>query len=462
MLLAAAAVVLVSCASQPGPPNIIFILADDLGYGDLGSYGQTQIQTPTLDRMAAQGMRFTDVYAGFTVCAPSRNVLMTGEHTGHAKVRRNGAGPLRPEDYTVAELLKEHGYATGLVGKWGLGEEETTGAPWRQGFDHFYGYLNQGHAHNFYTTFLWRNDERVELGNEIVGSRRVPGMGVATKRVDYSHDLMTDEALAFVDRHAEQPFFLYLAYTIPHANNQADPRSKEPGPGVIPEDLPGHRERLGMEVPDAGVYRDRDWPGPQKGTAAMISRMDADVGRLLARLKEHGIDENTIVFFTSDNGPHKEGGNDPFFFDSNGPLQGYKRSLHDGGIRVPMVVRWPGRVAAGAVSDLVWYFADFLPTAAELAGAEPPAGIDGVSILPELLGRQMSLSDRFLYWGGTPGRPEAARRGKWKAVREAPDEPLELFDLENDIGEENDVAEVHPQVAHEFAEFLAAAVTPIQ
>ena len=453
---------LLSCAQEEpkAPPNIIFILADDLGYGDLGSYGQGQIKTPHLDRMAAEGMRFTDAYAGFTVCAPSRNVLMTGQHTGHARVRRNGAGPLLPEDHTVAEMLKEHGYATALIGKWGLGEEETTGAPWRQGFDYFYGYLNQGHAHNYWTSHLWRNGEKVALRNEMVQSSRVPGMGVATKRVDYSHDLMAEEALAFIDRNAGSPFFLYLAFTIPHANNQADPTNTDPGPGVIPEDMPLHRERLGMEVPDAGEYQDRDWPGPQKGTAAMISRMDADIGRVFDRLKRHGLDENTIVFFSSDNGPHKEGGNDPFFFGSNGPLQGYKRSLHDGGIRVPMIVRWPGRIAQGTTSDLPTYFADFLPTIAALLNADPPTGIDGANILPTLVGQPQDLRDRFLYWGGTAGRPEAVRWGKWKAVREGPDEPIELFDLTEDVGEENDVATEHPDIVKRIEAYIASAVTP--
>ncbi|MCP5113248.1 MAG: arylsulfatase [bacterium] len=461
--LLALSLLLFACAPEApkAPPNIVFILADDLGYGDLGSYGQTQIQTPHLDRMAAEGMRFTDAYAGFTVCAPSRNVLMTGQHTGHARVRRNGVGPLLPEDYTVAEMLKEHGYTTALIGKWGLGEEESTGAPWRQGFDYFFGYLNQGHAHNYWPSHLWRNGEKVMLANEMVQSKRGrEGMGVATKRVDYSHDLFATEALAFVDQNTGGPFFLYLAFTIPHANNQADPKNTDPGPGVIPEDMPLHRERLGMEVPDAGEYQERDWPGPQKGTAAMISRMDADIGRVLDRLKQHGLDENTIVFFSSDNGPHKEGGNDPFFFDSNGPVQGYKRSLHDGGIRVPMIVRWPGKVAPASTSDLPTYFADFLPTVAALVEADAPAGIDGANILPTLLGEPRDLADRFLYWGGTEGRPEAVRWGKWKAVREGPDQPLELFDLTADIGEENDVASEHPDVVKRIEDYIASAVTP--
>ena len=446
------------------PPNIVWILADDLGYGDLGSYGQKRIQTPHLDRMAAEGMRFTQAYAGFTVCAPSRSVLMTGQHTGHTRVRRNGTPGLLGEDVTVAELLKEAGYATALVGKWGLGMEDSPGAPWRQGFDHFFGYLSQGHAHNFYPEFLMRNAERVPLRNVVQRSGRYDGMsGVATKRLDYSHDLLADEALEWIEMNAEGPFFLYLALTIPHANNEAGNQDGggDPGIAAVTENLGAHRERIGMEVPDAGAYQDEDWPGPQKGTAAMITRMDESVGELFAKLAALGIDERTLVFFSSDNGPHAEGGNDPFFFDSNGPLQGYKRSLHDGGIRVPAIARWPERIPAGTVSDLVWYFADFLPTVAEIVGFQAPGGIDGESILPVLLDDAPALDQRFLYWGGTRGRAEAARWGRWKAVRESPEQPLELFDLMEDIGEKTDLAAKHPEIAARIEEYIETAVTDL-
>lgn len=446
------------------PPNIIWIMADDLGYGDLGSYGQDLIRTPHLDRMASEGMRFTDAYAGFTVCAPSRSVLMTGQHTGHTRVRRNGTPGLWDEDVTVAELLQEEGYATGLIGKWGLGMEDSPGAPWKQGFDYFYGYLSQGHAHNFYPEFLMRNAERVPLGNVVVRSERYTGMsGVATKRVDYSHDLMMDEALGWIESNAAGPFFLYLAITIPHANNEAGGRDGGGSPGIanVDADLGDHRERIGMEVPDAGIYQDEDWPGPQKGTAAMITRTDKGIGRVFEALERLEIDDRSLVFFTSDNGPHAEGGNDPFFFDSNGPLQGYKRSLHDGGIRVPMIVRWPGHVPAGAVSDVPWYFADFLPTVAEIVGFDLPAGIDGISILPTLMGDEVDSVDRFLYWGGTMGRAEAVRWGKWKAVREGPDKQLELFDLSTDIGEERDVAPENAAVVETIRRYMEGAVTEL-
>lgn len=466
----AVALLAVSCGDVPqhddrtGRPNIIWIMADDLGYGDLGSYGQERIKTPNLDAMAREGMRFTDAYAGFTVCAPSRSVLMTGQHTGHTTVRRNGSKGLLDEDITVAELLRENGYSTALIGKWGLGMEDSPGAPWRQVFDHFFGYLSQGHAHNFYPEFLMRNAERIPLRNVVVRSGRYQGMsGVATERIDYSHDLLVADAVQWVESRSEGPFFLYLALTIPHANNEAGSRDGGGDPGIasILDDLGEHRERIGMEVPDAGIYTDKEWPGPQKGTAAMITHMDAGVGRLFETLRRLGIDERTLVFFTSDNGPHAEGGNDPQFFNSSGPLQGYKRSLHDGGIRVPMIVRWPGRVPSGRVSDMPWYFADFLPTVAELVGFEVPHGVDGLSVLPVLLGEDRPPGDRFMYWGGTRGNAEAVRWGRWKAVRESPDKPLEIFDLTNDRGERNDVAGDNPDVVNAILEFLDQAVSDL-
>lgn len=431
-------------ATAAEKPNIIFIMADDLGYGDLGCYGQKVIRTPHIDRMAAEGIRFTDCYAGSTVCAPSRCVLMTGYHTGHALVRGNALVPLRPDDVTVAELLKAAGYQTGIVGKWGLGEAGSTGVPNRQGFDYWFGYLNQRHAHNYYPAFLWRNEEKFPLRNEVhhlIGGRDCTPGGVATRRIDYSHDLMTGEALDFLDRRGKETFFLYLAYTIPHANNEA-----------------GNR---GMEVPSDEPYADEDWPQPQKSHAAMITRMDRDVGRLFAKLKELGIDEQTIVFFTSDNGPHQEGGADPAFFHSSGPLQGYKRSLHDGGIRVPGIARWPGKVEAGTTSDLPWYFADFLPTACRLAGAEAPAGIDGISIVPTLLGKGGQERREFMYWEfhEGPASKQAVRMGHWKAVRPAPSAPIQLYDLRTDIGEAHDVAADHADVVARIADYLKTART---
>ncbi|OHB65470.1 MAG: N-acetylgalactosamine-6-sulfatase [Planctomycetes bacterium RBG_13_50_24] len=430
-------------------PNIIFILADDLGYGDLGCYGQKAIKTPNIDKLAAEGMRFTDHYAGSTVCAPSRCCLMTGFHTGHALIRGNADVPLRPSDVTVAELLKEAGYSTGIIGKWGLGEADSTGIPNRQGFDYWFGYLNQRHAHNYYPEYLWLNENKFELKNEvnhvIGGQDRTPG-GVATRRDVYSHDLFAEQALSFVEKNKDNPFFLYLALTIPHANNEA-----------------GNK---GMEVPSLEPYADMDWPEPQKGHAAMITRMDGDIGRLMAKLKELGIDDNTLVIFTSDNGPHKEGGGDQEFFDSSGPLKGYKRALYEGGIRVPMIARWPDRIKAGSVSNHVSAFWDFLPTCCELVGVKSPQGIDGISMVPTLLGRPGEQREHeFLYWEfHEQGKRQAVRMGDWKGVRqdvaENPNGPVELYNLKNDIGEKSNVAVRHPGIVAKIEAYMKAARTP--
>ncbi len=422
-------------------PNIIFILADDLGYGDLGSYGQTRIKTPHLDRMAAEGMRFTDFYSGSTVCAPSRCVLMTGLHTGHAYIRGNSKNNLRPEDLTVAEVLRKAGYTTGLTGKWGLGHEGSAGVPTKKGFDYFFGYLDQTHAHNYYPTFLLRNEERVRLRN-VVPDEGPVGQGVAGRKVEYSHDLVTSEALAFVERNRDRPFFLYMAYTIPHANNEAKDR--------------------GMEVPDLGIYQNENWPEAQKGLAAMVSRMDRDVGTLFERLKQYGIDGQTIVFMSSDNGPHSEGGNNPDFFDSNGPLRGIKRDLYDGGIRVPMIVRWPGRTPPGRVSAHVGYFGDIMPTLAEIAGASIPANLDGISFLPSVLGeRDRQKTHDYLYWEFYErGSAQAVRMGNWKGVCKPFGGEIELYDLRTDIGERENVAGLHPDVVAKIRAAMKEAHVP--
>lgn len=436
-ILSAASSAALHAADDAPPPNIIFILADDLGYGDLGCYGQQRIRTPRLDQMAAEGMRFTNFYAGSTVCAPSRCVLMTGLHTGHCYIRGNAKMNLRPDDVTVPEVLASAGYASGLVGKWGLGHEGSSGVPTRQGFESFFGYLDQTHAHNYYPTFLMRNDERVPLRN-VVPDERETGAGVATTKLDYSHDLLAERALAFVDEHRDERFFLYLALTIPHANNEA--------------------KSEGMEVPDYGVYADLDWPEPQKGHAAMITRMDRDIGRLLDRLKQHGLDERTLVMFSSDNGPHAEGGNDPEFNNSNGPLRGKKRDMTDGGIRVPLIARWPGHVQAGAVSDHVGYFGDLMATCAELAGAEPPSGIDSLSFAPELLGNKQPRHD-YLYWEFyEQGSAQAVRQGRWKAIR-APmfSGPIALYNVAEDLGEEHNVAAEHPELVERMRQIMDEA-----
>jgi len=420
--------------AQATRPNIIFILADDLGYGELGSYGQKLIQTPHLDRMAAEGMRFTQFYAGSTVCAPSRSVLMTGQHLGFTTVRGNAgarggaAQTLRADDVTVAKVLQQAGYATGLIGKWGLGEPGTTGEPGKQGFDYFFGYLNQGHAHNHYPSFLYRNTEKVPLPNDLVQIGAHEGSGYAKNPKVYAGDLFAEEARAFVERNRARPFFLFYSMVTPHANNE---RSRELGEG--------------SEVPDLGVYAGQPWPDSAKRHAAMITRMDSDVGDLIAHLKKLGLDQNTLVMFSSDNGPHREGGPnyDPAFFTPSGPFSGLKRSLTDGGIRVPFIARWPGQVKAGAVSDHVGYFGDLMATWAGLAGAKAPAKLNSISFVPTLQARGSQPRHDFLYWEFyEQGVSQAVLLdGRWKALRlRTPRAPIQLFDLQSDPAEKTNVA----------------------
>jgi len=410
-------------------------MADDLGYGDLGCYGQKLTNTPCIDRMAEEGIRFTQCYAGGCVCAPSRSVLMTGRHLGHTRVRENkckvggvpdeetGGGcraPLLLRDVTAAEVLNKAGYATGITGKWGLGDPGTTGIPTRQGFDEWFGYLNQNHAVYYYTDYLWRGRERIILKGNKNG-----------KCKQYTHDLFTEFALDFIHRHRNHPFFLYVPYTIPHFN---------------------------MEVPSTEPYSDKAWPEKAKIFAAMVTRMDRDVGRILELVKELGLDENTIVFFTSDNGGAGNGGP---MFKSNGNLKGGKGGFNEGGIRVPMIVRWPGKIRAGTVSSAPWYFADVLPTLAELAKTRLPENIDGISVLPTLLGKKQNvLKQRFMYWESPP--PNLSRTVRWrnfKARRRNPGDPLELYDLDKDLREENNIASKHPEIVDMFEEYLKTART---
>jgi arylsulfatase A-like enzyme len=424
----------------PRPPNIIFILADDLGYGDLGCYGQKKIKTPNLDRLAAEGIRFTQCYAGSTVCAPSRSSLMTGQDTGHTRIRGNALYPLLPEDVTVAEVLKKAGYRTGIVGKWGLGEPRTTGTPVKQGFDDFLGFFSQLHAHEYYPTNIWRND-RVNAGEEDI---YIPlDRNTNNQRQLYVHDRFTYAATNFARIHQPEPFFLFLTYTIPHANNEL-----------------GRATGNGMEVPSDEPYSKENWPQTEKNKAAMITLMDRDIGRLMGVLKGLKLETNTVIFFSSDNGPHKEGGVDPAFFNSSGPLRGKKRDMYEGGIRVPMIVRWTGNIQPGQVSDFPWAFWDFLPTAAEIAGVTNKIdGINGQSILPTLLGKKQRPHE-FLYWEfHERGSKQAVRMGDWKAVRLAINEPLELYNLKNDLGETNNVAAAHPDVVAKIEAHFKTART---
>jgi arylsulfatase A-like enzyme len=439
----AAVTSLAGCESQPKKrkstkaklPNIIFIMADDLGYADLGCYGQKNIDTPNIDQLAAEGVRFTQCYAGSTVCAPSRSVLMTGRHTGHTRVRGNfgkaggvlitGSGspqrriPLESEDVTVAEILKQAGYTTAITGKWGLGEPDSTGLPNRQGFDEWFGYLNQRAAHSYYPPYLWHNEQKVILEGNKDGQKQ-----------QYSHDLITDFALDFIRNHTDEPFFLYLPYTIPHAK---------------------------YEIPDIFPYADMPWPEDAKVHAAMITRMDRDIGVIISLLKGLKIDGNTIIFFCSDNGAARrwEG-----IFDSSGPLRGNKGTMYEGGLRAPMIVRWPGIIAPSQRSDAVWYFADLLPTLAELVRVKPPPSIDGISILPTLFGIHQDTTNRFLYWEfHSGGFKQAVRWRKYKAVRLGLDKPLELYDLDNDIAEQNNIADQNPNMVTKIEAYLKTART---
>jgi arylsulfatase A-like enzyme len=408
-------------------PNIVFILADDLGIGDIGCYGGKVIQTPNIDRLAAEGLRFNQAYAGGVVCAPSRSCLMTGQHTGHTRIRENHSGrsservPLLPEDVTVAQVLKSAGYATGMFGKWGLGEEGTPGLPNKKGFDDWFGFLNQDHAVEYFTEWLWRNENKETLRGNLNGGRR-----------EYAQDLFTREAVRFVNQHRKGPFFLYLPYTTPHENH---------------------------EVPSEEPYANKDWPEEYRIYAAMVTRMDRDIGRLMALLKQTGLDDNTLVFFASDNGAGFKRGRE--FFRGTLNFREAKGSVYEGGIRVPMIARWPGKIKPGAVGEFPWAFWDFMPTAAELAGAKVPANIDGVSITPTLFGRPQQRPG-YLYWeaNGGNGFCQAIRMGGWKGVRIGGlKNPLELYDLEHDPSETRNVAAQHADMVARMEKALATART---
>ena len=451
LLLVAAMLVAVSDGptawqQRPAGPNILLIHADDLGYGDLSAYGQAKFQTPSLDRLAREGTRFTQYYSGSTVCAPSRAALMTGKHTGHAWVRGNGEIPLRPEDVTVTELLRDAGYRTALIGKWGLGMPGSTGQPDRKGFDYSFGFLDQRHAHRQYTDHLYRNGERVSVDLER----------------DYVNDLFTKETATFIERSDARPFFIYLNYTVPHAELRVPDDSIAPFRdkfGEKPFENQKADARPTGATPDSPSLGYRSQPMPKAAFAAMITRMDRDIGRLLDLLRERGLDNRTLVMFTSDNGPHREGGAVPEFFNSSGGLRGIKRDLYEGGIRVPMIARWTGTVPAGKTSDHVWAHWDMLPTLTDLAGAKTPAGLDGQSTARALRG-QPQPSQPYLYWEfHERGFQQAVRMGKWKAVRLKNGAPLELFDLEADRNEEHEVAAKHPDIVAKIEAILKTART---
>ena len=429
-----------------GPPNILLIHADDLGYGDLSAYGQARFQTPALDRLAGEGTRFTQYYSGSTVCAPSRAALLTGFHSGHNWIRGNGEIPLRPEDVTIGEVLRDAGYRTAVIGKWGLGTPGTAGQPDRQGFEFSFGFLDHRHAHRQFTDHLYRNVERVPVDLER----------------DYVNDLFTKEAAAFIEKEDKRPFFVYLAYTVPHAELRAPLEGMASFRDTFPEQPfanPKADARQAGATPDAASLGYRSQPTPRAAFAAMITRMDRDVGQLVDLLRKRGIDRRTLVLFTSDNGPHREGGADPVFFNSSGGLRGIKRDLYEGGIRVPMIASWPGTVPAGRVSDHVWAHWDMLPTLAEIAGAKAPAGLDGMSMARALRGQPQPAA-AHLYWEfHERGFQQAVRMGRWKAVRLKAGAPLELFDLEGDPKEERDVAAANPDVVAKIESYLKTART---
>lgn len=429
-------------------PNIVFILADDLGYGHVGCYGQKKIATPNLDKLAAEGMRFTQFYSGACVCAPARSTLMTGLHTGHTAVRNNGLDRhLSEEDVTIARVLQKAGYATGGFGKWGLGGENTPGVAVKQGFDIWFGQYRQTHAHFHYPAFLMHNLKQQPLpANE------------GKKHGSYAPDVIHEQALAFIKSHKDRPFFAYLAYTLPHVELVAPPSARKPYEGKWP--------RIARADPRPGYLGSDDGLAEFAG---MVSHLDAQVGEVMALLKTLKIDDNTVVLFSSDNGPQPGAWTDIFvdFFNGNGPFRGAKGSFYEGGIREPLIVRWPGRINSATVSEQVGYFPDVMPTLAELTGAGKhlPRSLDGLSFAPTLLGKQQEQKQHaYLYWEADGAKQEvvqqAVRWGDWKAVRPRSGAAWELYALKSDIGEKTNVAAGQADVLKQIDAFCREAHTP--
>lgn len=459
MLLAAT---LLAVTVQPALPNIVYIMADDLGYGEVGVYGQEKIKTPNIDRLAAQGMMFTQHYTGAPVCAPARAVLMTGRHSARAFIRGNkevgkwgpdepeGQWPIPSSEITIAEVLQEQGYATGAMGKWGLGGPGSTGHPAYQGFDLFYGYLCQRVAHNYYPTHLWKNHDVDVLNNSFFNAhqRLQEGSTGFTQFYgnDYAPDKILDQAVSFVQENKDGPFFLYLPFVEPHLAMQPPsewvdqyPEEWDAAPYI------GNKSYLPHERPRAGY-------------AAMISDLDEHVGTIVDLIDELGLTENTLIIFTSDNGPtHDVGGVDTDFFNSAGPLRGRKGSVYEGGIRVPMIARWPGKIEAGSKTDHISAFEDVMPTLAELAGAKTPSQSDGISYLPTLLGQPQDTRPYYVWEFGGYGGQKAVRMGKWKAIQREihkGNTKVQLYDLSTDIGEQNDVSSQHPVIVRRAREIF--------
>lgn len=440
-----------------GKPNIIFILADDMGFGDLSCYGQDTLRTPNIDQMAKEGIRFNNHFTGSTVCAPSRASFLTGLHTGHVSVRGNGPHQLLTENTTIAKLLRRQGYKTGIIGKWGVGHPPAPDDPKRNGFDYAYGYINMWHAHNFYPEFLYRNGVKEMITGNVLarkqdGSRKwsanLPeGAGVALQKNQHTHQLFEMDALKFIEDNKNEPFFLYLALNMPHANNE--------------------HPTNGMEVPDYGQFADRNWPEPEKGFAMMLQMVDSAVGKVNQKLVELGIDDNSLVVFCSDNGPHQEGFHTMEYFNSNGELRGMKRDFYDGGVRTPFIAKWPNKITPNSTTDHVSAFWDILPTVAAISGAPTPQKIDGISFLPTLLGqKEQQKKHEYLYWEFyEEGGKQAVLKDNFKAVkldvRIGKEKPIQLFNLSNDPSEQIDVASQYPDIVKEMAQIMNEAHQPL-
>ena len=439
------------------PPNVILILADDMGYGDLSCYGQRTLATPNIDQLASEGMMFSNHYTGSTVCAPSRASLLTGLHTGHVSVRGNQPDQLLTEKITLGSVMKEAGYKTAIIGKWGIGHPPAPDDPQRNGFDHSYGYINMWHAHNFYPEFLYRNGKvdsisgnrlaRDENGERKWAADKPEGTGVAELKAQHTHELFEEDAIRFITQNKDDKFFLYLALNMPHANNE--------------------HPTNGMEVPDHGQFADRDWPEPEKGFAKMMEMIDNTVGRINDHLASLGLNKNTLIIFASDNGPHQEGFHEMEFFDSNGELKGMKRDFYEGGIKTPFIARWPGKIKAGSSSDHVSAFWDFLPTMCDLVGSALPDITDGISFLPTLLGKGGEQKKHpYLYWEFYEfGGKQAVLKDNLKAVRldvrTGNPQPIQLFDLNKDPSESRDIAAEHPELVTEMAGYMDESHEPL-
>lgn len=451
LFLLLAFVVTTSNARAKTPPNIIFIMADDMGYGELGCYGQTKIKTPNIDALAKEGMKFTQCYAGSSVCQPSRSVLMTGQHTGHTAVRNNDTSQLLyDEDVTVAEVLKKAGYTCGAFGKWGVGYEGTPGRPLNQGFDTFSGQLLQVHAHFYYPYWIWKDEQKLELKGNLNG-----------KREDYVQDVLQEHAVSFIKKNHKKPFFAYLPFIIPHVELVVPEESEIPYRGKFP--------KVSIQDPRPKYIGSEDG---YTTLAGMISRFDKQVGEITQLLKDLGIEDNTLIIFTSDNGGQSGGKNKGWtkmtdFFDGNGILRGYKGTFYEGGIRVPFIAKWKGKIKAGTTSDHICGFQDILPTFAEAAGVafNIPESVDGISILPTLLGTNAQANHNGMYWEmsrSSKMTSRAARMGDWKAVQTRMNRSIELYNLKSDPSESTNVAKQNPEIVAKMEKFLAESHKPMR